>query len=193
MRRTSYLVLLLAAGILAQGCMPKPQMIKLEPTVRPGQVAAGTSKTLGLEVTDARADQKLGIIGDPNFTVVDAVTVGDSAGTIYKELAGALARHGFEVKRIAEFEDPSLRVEIRQLKHESVKRPMSFEMNSSVVLQANAKNGDSYFNREYWINRSQATGGPLTLEESSAVVNGMVSDALTDMLADKQLLEVLQR
>jgi uncharacterized lipoprotein YajG len=188
-----YLVVLFAAVILAQGCMPKPQMIKLDPIVRPGQVEAGTSKTIGLEVVDIRPDQKLGIIGDPDFTVVDAVTVGDSAATIYKQVAGALARHGFEVKRIAEFSDPALRVEIKQLKHESVKRLMTFEMNSSVVLVANAKNADSYFNREYWINRAQATGGPLTLEQSSEVVNGMVSEALSDMVADKQLLEILAR
>ncbi|MGQ0577878.1 MAG: YajG family lipoprotein [Betaproteobacteria bacterium] len=192
----SRLSLVLAAlGMVAaiQGCALKPQILHIDPTVKVNESAVGSGRLIGLGVTDARPDKKLGEVGDPNTKMVDVSVEEDPSAAVYERLKEALGKLGFSVDPYSDAMERTLQVEIRNLDLTSVKTAFTFETELRAAVGARVANGPEYYDRQFNVRTRKDSAGPPFEKDSTLLVNTAVSQALEDMLSDEQLVYLLAK
>ena len=184
-----------AMGIFAimQGCALHPENIRIDPTVDLPHSLVGSAKTIGVAVSDARETKKLGEVGDPNRQMYDISVNEDPSPAIYTRVSNALAKLGYKVVPYSEGMEPSLKIAVETLKLESDKRAFDFLTTLHAEVAAHARNGKESLNKRYIVNQSMNTAGPAYTSDTTRLVNGAVSTALQDMLADQLLLDMLNK
>lgn len=187
---TTVLVAMLA---IAQGCTLKPQFLQIDPEIKVGDSQIGTGKTVGLLVSDARSDKKLGEVGDPNTKMVDVRVDEDPSPAMYRRLKIALTQKGFSVEPHNDVMERKLEVTIRSLTLQSVKTALTFDTELQAEVVAQAVNADAYYDRQFNVRTRKTGAAPPFEKDSTVLVNTAVSQALEDLLADEQLLEMLAR
>lgn len=175
------------------GCALKPQILRIDPLVKVNESAVGNGRIIGLGISDARTDKKLGEIGDPNTTMVDVSVEEDPSAAVYERLQGALARLGFSVVPYSDAMERTLQVEIRSLELKSVKTAFTFETELRAAVGARVANGPEYYDRQFNVRTRRDGAAPPFEKDSTALVNTAVSQALEDMLSDEQLLDLLAK
>ena len=194
MKTRLWLVLVISGMAAAiQGCSLKPQNLRIDPPIKVNESAVGNGRIIGLEVADTRTDRKLGEVGDPNTKMVEVSVEEDPSAAVYARLQEALAKLGFEVVPHSEAMERMLQVEIRSLQLKSVKTAFTFETELRAEVGAHAGNGPEYYDRQFNVRTRKDGAAPPFEKDSTMLVNTAVSQALEDMLADEQLLELLAR
>jgi uncharacterized lipoprotein YajG len=183
----------LSLGVAIQGCIVKPETVHFAPQLQARQADIGQGKVLGLEVADVRPDKKAGIVGDPKMKFITVTAEDDSPSTIYKEAADALTKLGFKVEPASDATERTLRLEIRELQYESIKQLFTFDSKAMVLVGAIARDGTDRYERTYQTEQTSTTGAPPGQKEIGKTVNSLLSTALDDVLADKQLLAILAK
>jgi len=193
--KTRLLFILAVFGMVAaiQGCQLKPQNLRIDPTVKVNESAVGNSRIIGLGVTDARTDKKLGEIGDPNNKMVDVSVEEDPSAAVYERLQEALAKLGFSVVPYSDAMERTLQVEIRNLDLKSVKTAFTFETELRAEVGARVAKGPEYYDRQFNVRTRKDGAAPPFEKDSTLLVNTAVSQALEDMLSDEQLVELLAK
>lgn len=181
-------------GVVATilGCTLKPQNLRIDPPVKVNESAIGNGRIIGLGVSDSRTDKKLGEVGDPNTKMVD-VAAEDPSAAVYGRLQEALGKLGFSVVPHSDAMERTLQVEMRSLELKSVKTPFTFETELRAALAAHAANGPEYYDRQFNVRTRKDGAAPPFEKDSIMLVNTAISQALEDMLADDQLLELLAK
>ncbi len=194
MKKRLWFVLAVFGMVAAiQGCALNPQVLLIDPPVKVNESSVGNGRTIGLGVSDARTDKKLGEVGDPNTKMVDVSVEEDPSTAVYGRLQEALAKLGFSVVPYSDAMERTLRVEIRNLQLNSVKTPLTFETELRAAVGARAGNGPEYYDRQFNVRSRKDGAAPPFEKDSTLLVNTAVSQALEDMLADEQLLELLAK
>jgi len=195
MMKTRFWLVLAVSGMVAaiQGCSLKPQNLRIDPPVKVNESAVGNGRIIGLGVSDARLDKKLGEIGDPNTKMVDVSVEEDSSAAVYERLQAALTKLDFSVVPYSDAMERTLQVQIRGLELKSVKTPFTFETELRAAVAAHAANGPEYYDRQFNVRTRKDGAAPPFEKDSTLLVNTAVSQALEDMLADEQLLELLAK
>lgn len=175
------------------GCALKPQNLRIDPLVKVNESAIGNGRIIGLGISDARTDKKLGEIGDPNTTMVDVSVQEDPSAAVYGRLQEALTRLGFSVVPYSDAMERTLQVEIRSLELKSVKTAFTFETELRAAVGARVANGPEYYDRQFNVRTRRDGAAPPFEKDSTALVNTAVSQALEDMLSDEQLLDLLAK
>jgi uncharacterized lipoprotein YajG len=183
----------LSLGVAVQGCMLKSETVHFAPQLQARQADIGQGKGLGLEVADVRPDKNAGIVGDPKMKFITVTAEDDSPSTIYKEAAEALTKLGFKVEPVSDATERTLRIEIRELQYESIKQPFTFDSKAMVLVGAIARDATDRYERTYQTEQTSTTGTPPGQKEIGKTVNSLLSTALDDVLADKQLLAILAK
>lgn len=184
------LLMLLA---LNQGCTLKPQYLHLDPVIDVTGEAVTAEALLGLSVTDARTTKKLGEVGDPNKGMLDVTLNEDITALVSARLTEALEKRGFSVVPDSGAMTRSLAVRVDSLVLNSVKRPFDFETELKAEVSAEARNSNERYDRAYYVSTYQLTAAPPFEKQSNQMVNDAVSKALTDMLNDDKLFDMLAR
>jgi uncharacterized lipoprotein YajG len=184
-----------AMGVIAimQGCALHPENIRIDPTIDLPHSLVGSTRTIGIAVSDARATKKLGEVGDPNREMYDISVTEDPSPAIYLGVSNALGKLGYKVVPHAEDMEPSLKIEVETLKLDSDKRAFDFLTTLHAEVAAHARNGRESLDKKYIVNQSMNTAGPAYTRDTTRLVNAAVSAALQDMLADQQLLDTLNK
>ena len=194
MKTRHWLVLALFGTVVAlQGCALKPQNLRIDPPLKVIESAAGNGRTIGLGVSDARMDKKLGEVGDPNTKMVDVSVEEDSSAAVYARLQEALGKLGFSVVPYSDAMERVLQVEIRSLRLKSVKTAFTFETELRAEVGAHARNGLEYYDHQFNVRTRKDGAAPPFEKDSTLLVNTAISQALEDMLADEQLLDLLAK
>ena len=182
-------------GVVATilGCTLKPQNVRIDPPVKVNESAVGNGRIIGLGVSDARTEKKLGEVGDPNTKMVDVSVEEDPSAAVYRRLEEALGKLGFSVVPHGDAMERTLQVEMRSLELKSVKTPFTFETELRAALAAHAANGPEYYDRQFNVRTRKDGAAPPFEKDSTMLVNTAISQALEDMLADDQLLELLAK
>ena len=182
-------------GVVATilGCTLKPQNLRIDPPVKVNESAVGNGRIIGLGVSDARTEKKLGEVGDPNTKMVDVSVEEDPSAAVYRRLEEALGKLGFSVVPHGDAMERTLQVEMRSLELKSVKTPFTFETELRAALAAHAANGPEYYDRQFNVRTRKDGAAPPFEKDSTMLVNTAISQALEDMLADDQLLELLAK
>jgi uncharacterized lipoprotein YajG len=185
--------ILLCLGVVIQGCNLKHESIRFAPQLEARQTDIGQGKVVGLEVADIRPNKQAGIVGDPKDKFINVTAEDGSPSAIYKEAADTLTKMGFKVEPATDTSERVLRLEVRELQYESLKRPFTFDSKASVLVGAVVKNGGDRYERTYQTEETSTTGGPPSQSEISKTVNRLLSASLNDVLADKQLMAILAK
>lgn len=182
-------------GVVATilGCALNPQNLRIDPPVKVNESAVGNGRIIGLGVSDARPDKKLGEVGDPNTKMVDVSVEEDPSAAVYERLQAALTKLGFSVVPYSDAMESTLQVEIRSLVLKSVKTAFTFETELRAALGARAANGPEYYDRQFNVRTHKDGAAPPFEKDSTMLVNTAISQALEDMLSDEQLLELLAK
>lgn len=193
--RKRILFVLTVAGMLTaiQGCALKPQNLRIDPPVKVSDAAVGNGRIIGLGVTDARTNMKLGEIGDPNNKMVDVSVNENPSAAVYNRLQQALTKLGFSVVPYSDAMERTLQVELRDLELNSVKTALTFETELRAAVGARVANGPEYYDRQFHVRTRKDGAAPPFEKDSTMLVNNAVSQALEDMLADAQLLALLAK
>ena len=188
----SVIVGMSAAVIALSGCIPRPQLVRLAPPVSvKAAEGGGPGATVGVAAFDVRPDQKLGIITDAHDHKDPVSITGDAAAGLYDSVTQAMGRMGYKAKPLAEDDPITLRVELRELSFNALKRAVDFEITIKVVVSANARNGVDTHDRAFSVSQRKLAGGPPTEVETTRIVNDAVGLALSDLLADQELTGLL--
>ncbi len=176
-----------------QGCSLKPQFLHIDPEVKVKDEQVGSNKTVGLRVSDIRAQKKLGEVGDPDRKMVDVTVAEDPSPAIYERVKQALTRLGFSVQPFSESADRTLDIQIRKLELQSVKRPLTFDTELRAEVAAHATNPTAYYDRQFNVRTRKEGAAPPFEKDSTVLVNMALSQALEDLLSDEQLIATLSQ
>jgi uncharacterized lipoprotein YajG len=183
----------LALLLLVQGCTLKPQYLHLDPEIDVADKPVTSETLIGLSVSDARSTKKLGEVGDPNKGMVDVTLDEDFTKAVYARISAALEHNGFSVVPASGAMTRSLLVRLDSLVLNSVKRPLDFETELKAEVSAVAYNANEKYDRAYYVRTYKLTAAPPYERDSNRLVNDAVSKALSDMLNDNSLFEMLER
>ena len=183
----------IALGISMQGCSLKPQNLRIDPEIKAKEAQIGNGTTIGLRISDARAEKKLGEVGDPDRKMVDVSVEEDPSAAIYQRVKQALSKMGFSVQPYSETMDRTLDIKIRKLELQSVKKPLTFDTELRAEVAAHAVNSTEYYDRQFNVRTRKDGAAPPFEKDSTLLVNTAVSQALEDLLADEELLSLLAR
>lgn len=195
MKRTYQIALpgLALLALLMQGCTLKTQNLHLDPSIDAAVQPITSDALIGLVVVDARSVKKLGEVGVPYKEMVDVVLDEDFTALVRDRLEVVLESRGFDVVPGSGAMTRSITVAINSLVLNSVKRPFDFETELSAEVFASAGNADATFDRTYYVSTRKTTAGPPYQRDSNELVNDAVSKALSDMVNDDSLMEMLVR
>jgi uncharacterized lipoprotein YajG len=191
---TSALSLVVAVAI--QGCALKPQNLHLDPAIDVTGEAVTVGTLIALSVKDGRSSKVLGEVGDPNDpnqAMVDVTLDEDFIPLLTEKVSGALEKRGFSVVPESEALTRSLIIEIGSLDLNSEKTPFNFQTELRAEVVATGQNTTEQYERRYYVRSFQETAGPPYEKHSNQLVNEAVSNALSDMLNDDKLFEMLAR
>jgi hypothetical protein len=183
----------IALGMSTQGCSLKPQYLRIDPEVKVREVQIGDGRVIGLRISDARSEKKLGEVGDPDRKMVDVRVEEDPSPAIYERVKQALTKLGFSVQPYSDTMDRTLDIKIRKLELQSVKKPLTFDTELRAEVAAHGVNSTEYYDRQFNVRTRKDGAAPPFEKDSTLLVNTAVSQALEDLLADEQLLAMLAR
>ena len=184
---------LIAFLTCAPGCTLKTQILRIDPEVKAVEAPIGGGKSVGLRVSDARPDKKLGEVGDPNQKMVDVRMDEDPSPVIYERVKRAMIGLGFSVEPYSDTTDRTLHIEIVSLELKSVKTPLTFETELRAEVSAHAVNSTAFYVRQFTVKTRKTGAAPPYEKDSTLLVNTAVTQALEDLLADEELLAMLAR
>jgi uncharacterized lipoprotein YajG len=188
---TTALVALLTS---APGCSLKPQNLRIAPeVVKAVQAPIGGGKSVGLRVSDSRADKKLGEVGDPDRKMVDVRMDADPSPVIYERLKQAMIGLGFSVEPYNDTMDRTLDIKIVNLQLKSIKKPLTFETVLRAQVGARAVNSNAHYDRQFNVKTRKDGVAPSYEKESTMLVNTAMTQVLEDLLADEELFALLAR
>jgi uncharacterized lipoprotein YajG len=182
-----------ALFMIAQGCTLKPQYLRIDPVVKVKESQIGNGRTIGLRVSDARPDKKLGEVGDPDRKMVDVRVEEDPSPAIYKRVKDALTGMGFSVQPSSDAMVSSLDITIRKFDLQSEKQALTFETELRAEVSAHVANGSESYDRQFNVRTRRESAGPPYEKDSTQLVNTAMSQALDDLLADQDLLAALAK
>ena len=183
----------LALLALTQGCTLTPQNLHLDPVIDVTGQPVTSDTLIGLSVTDARTTKKLGEVGDPNKEMLDVTLDEDFTALLNARMTEALEKRGFSVVPESDAMTRWIAIEINSLQLNSTKRPLDFETELKAEVSAEAHNTNEKYNRAYYVRTYRITAGPPYEKHSNQLVNDAVSKALSDMVNDDSLFEMLAR
>lgn len=178
-------------GVSAQGCSLKPQSLRIDPEVKVKETRIGDGKLVGLRVSDARPEKRLGEVGDPDRKMVEVSVDQDPGPAVYERVKQALTKMGFSVEPYGESMDRTLDIKIRKLELQSVKKPLTFDTELRAEVAAHATNSAAFYDRQFNVRTRKDGAAPPYEGDSTQLVNTAMSQALEDLLADEQLLSML--
>ena len=185
-------VLAVSLIALTQGCALKPQNVQLDPDVAYAGEVSPSEIAVGFSVADDRATKKLGEIGDAHQKKVDVTVDQDFVPVLSERLAASMAKRGFMVA-----EDPSvdraLTVKVSNLTFNSAKTPLAFRTELEAEVTATAVTETGLYERVYVVRTYQDTAGPPYERDSARLINKAMSQALTAVMNDDKLFEMLTR
>jgi uncharacterized lipoprotein YajG len=186
---SSVLAILLALSI--QGCALKPQRLHLDPEIEMTGDSVAVDTLLALSIVDDRPSTLLGEVGDPNDKMVPVTLDEDFIPLLTERVTESVEKRGFSVVPASDAMTRSLVIRITSLVLNSEKTPFNFQTELLAEVTASARNANDQYDRRYYVRSYQETAGPPFEKHSNQLVNEAVSQALSDMLNDDRLFEML--
>jgi len=181
------------ASFALLGCVPGPQMLTIKPDVTLPAKSGDAEVTLGVEIIDALGSQKIGIAGDPNGDNFDITLTGDVASALAPTIQAGLENQGFKVVPPSAETPNVLTVEVQKIALSSTKEKIKFVTKLEVEIVAKARNGGLKYSRRYSVTAEKESASVSSSENSKLMLNSAVSDGISAMLNDENLIGTLKK
>ena len=190
-RIASLLVVFMVA--FTQGCALKPQNVELDPEVGYAGEVVPAEILVGFSVADGLATTKLGEINDAHQVKVDVTVDKNFVPVLSDRLAAGIEKRGFMVAPDNPSVNRTLTVKVNNLTFNSTKTPLAFRTELETEVVAVALTDSGLYERAYVVRTYQDTAGPPYEKQSAMLINKAISQALTAVLNDDELFDMLTR
>ncbi len=181
---------LFLAIMLLSACSQGAQTLRLNPEPPVTGPVTGDQRDVALEVVDTRTDRDLGMLENPDGSIVRLLPAQDLAYGIQLAAAQALRGYALTPSLWDTNREPRLSIRIETLEHQ-VKAGLPYQLETEVALQVIAwADGQRYSSRT----RTLLTN-PKALPPSAATNTLAIETAITralGQLLDKELAEFLR-
>jgi uncharacterized lipoprotein len=190
MNKFLYLIFLLS---LLGGCALAPQTVLINPDVQVLGSQVGKGKTVGLTVTDARADKVLGY----RTTRLDKdsiiLTDSDVENVVQEKIYDGLKKYGFDVEVVPADAPLLLRVEILTLQYSTPTGSWFGGIRTLAKLKAFVKNGGTTYENLYEVENNARVPIRPDQEKNEELINKTLADVLQRLLKDQKLIALLTK
>ncbi|MGH8710000.1 MAG: YajG family lipoprotein [Burkholderiales bacterium] len=190
MNKSFYLVFLLS---LIGGCAMTPQKVVLYPDVLVIGSEAGKGKTVGLTVTDVRANKDLGYRTTRLEKDSVILTDSDVAKVAQERIYEGLKKYGFNVNVVSGDAPVLLKVEVQTLQYNTPTGSWTGGIRTLARLKAFVKNGGTTYENLYEITNNERVIIPPTQGKNEELINKTLADVLERLLKDQKLVSLLAK
>lgn len=182
---------LATAALVLAGCALSGQTVTLAPVLTNEALDVGRERPIYLSVVDARQSKILGYRKDETGEQALIKPAGDIVPVIFATVQEALADKGFLNAASAMASVAQLEVNIVEINYQATGTYMAPSVTTRAVFQAVAKRGPTTFKQTYRIEKQDRQALPLTADRNARIINETVSEALTLLADDYQLMNFL--
>jgi uncharacterized lipoprotein len=191
MNKSLFFVSLLS---LLSGCAAMaPQTVLINPDVQVLASQVGKGKTVGLTVTDARADKALGY----RTTRLDKdsiiLTDSDIDNVVQEKIYDGLKNYGFNVEVVAGDAPLLLKVEIQALQYSTPTGSWFGGIRTLARIKAFVKNGGTTYENLYEVENNDRVLIKPDQEKNEELINKVLADVLQRLLKDQKLISLLAK
>ncbi|MCP4256021.1 MAG: tetratricopeptide repeat protein [Planctomycetes bacterium] len=191
MKRPSVNFRLFILFLLINGCAYMSHSVTLDPQLDVAQSDIGKGKAIFLDVIDDRGDealgQRVGGLGVGEEITIDA----DFTNTIYGKVADGLRTYNFILVSNKKDAPISLTIEIRDIEYRGTAGLFTFGANVRTKLKVICENESTLYEKDYDARNKIRSIIVPSAEKNNALVNGVVSEALWQVIHDQELLDFL--
>lgn len=183
-----------ALALILVGCAHSPQQLSVQPKVQVALNPVAGNQPVAVTVQDARSSTVLGTRGGiyPNSS---SLTLSDrSIPAIRQEVEQSLRQLGFVVVQPGSANANSLTVNLAELSYRSpADGAYVTQADIGAVFTAEARGRDQVYNGRYSASAQHRFGYAPNQATNTKLVSEVMSDALSRMFRDQEIVRVLQR
>ncbi len=184
MRRFVVSTLLLGVLLVVAGCSQTTQDLRLSPAPPATGPLIGGGERLGLEVTDTRTDRDLGMLENPDGSIVRLTAAQDVAYAVQLAAAEALRGYDFNPGLWDDRREPRLAIGIERLEHE-VTAGVPYQLETRIALTATAwLDGERYTTRAR-TSLTEQRALPPRAATNTEVIEKAITRALDELLNEE--------
>lgn len=181
MYRIARTLLLLGAVALLAACSQGTQNLRLSPEPPGAERVIGEGRDLGLQVVDERSQSDIGVLEQPDRSIVRLVAAQDLAYTIQLAAAEGLRSDGFTPQLWDAGREPRIEIGIQTLEHD-VAVGVPYELTTRIELRVEAFAGGERFTSQAQTTRTRQKALPPNAEANAAVIEAAITEALERLL-----------
>lgn len=186
------LLLISLSILIASGCAFNPQKANLAPNVNVAQSQTGNKTPVYIRVIDERADKTLGRRGNAYGAAAEITSQQDLAEVIKNEITKGLNNQGFVVTSEANAQS-SLTVEIRALEYSTSQGFWTGGVHIKGALKGRAEGKSGRFEKMYRYEKEERVVVVPTAETNEKWINDALSETLSQLIKDTELLSFLAK
>lgn len=183
----------LALSTFVTGCAFNPQKVTLAPSPASSSSTLGSGITVAVKVNDERPKQSLGRRGSGYGPAAEITSSEDVASVVRNALIKGLEQKGFSTSVSTANQSIKLTVDLRLLEYSTSMGMWTGGVQIQAAAKATAVNKDATFEKLYRSDKEERVVVVPTAETNQEWINARLSDLLTQILNDPELLAVLSK
>lgn len=193
MMRMNRLAFLAVCAALLAGCGVPAQTVSLAPEAKVAMTNVGHGKTVALRVVDTRTDKVLGYRDMDRSKTAPLTVEGDLNAVVGQATSKALNELGFAPVAYKEGAPRSLTVTIRELGYRAESQNVTKKVAVKCVLAVKAINGQASYEGAFPVSQEKEVVMTPNEDDNARLVNAVLSESLTMLMADPELTRFLAR
>lgn len=189
MTRFPRLLLIAGLSLALVACSQTNQTLRLSPNPPETGPLIGDGASVGFQVVDTRNDRDLGVLENPNGSIVRLTAEQDVAYTVQLAAAQALRGYDFKPTLWDEGRTPRLEIRITTLEHEVI-AGVPYELETRIALAATAWVGGDRYTTRARATASDQRPLPPRASTNTAAIEKAITRVLNQLL-DAPLAEFL--
>ncbi|MEX0382463.1 YajG family lipoprotein [Spiribacter sp. 1M153] len=181
MKRIIRSLVLLGLVSLLAACSQGTQNLRLSPQPPATEPVTDSDRGIALQVVDNRSQSDLGILENPNRSIIRLVAAQDLAYTVQLAAAEGLRGYGFRPTLWDGAGEPRLEIGIETLSHD-VAVGVPYELTTRITLDAVAVAGGERFTSQAQTTRTRQRVLPPNAKANAEAVDAAITEALDRLL-----------
>lgn len=181
----------LFSAFFITACAVSGQGVVITPKLMNDARDIGRERPVHLSVVDARPSALLGYRRTETGDRARVESTGDPVAAVQSAIEVALEDKGFSLAPYGRDAEVSLTVQIQEIAYDASGKYVAPSVTTGAVFKAIARRGGTTFEQLYRIEKQSREALPLTSDRNSRLINETVSEALTMLADDMELMGFL--
>lgn len=192
-KRLTWMCVLLAFAVLGACSYTPPQSVALHPEVKAPGGNVGKGRAVAFKVVDARADKVIGYRNTDGGRTAPITVEGDLPQSVGEAAARTLASLGFSPAPYKEGAPLSLVISIAELSYAAQAQTVTRKISVKCALSAKVTNGAGHWQGSFPVSQEKEVVSTPDENYNARFVNEVLSESLSLMLSDPELVQYLGR